>query len=307
MNKYIRWFNQNLRNIIKYIIIILSVIVGIWLVNYVVKMFNENNKDIVLSDSIKEMGDPFDRDYDTIQNEKKDSNQFETETNVIKSFLDFCNGGKVEEAYNLLTNECKEIFYPDINIFKTQYIDKNFSSNKNYDYKVWTNNTYLIEIRDDIMATGIYSDSFYTEDYYTIINDKININGYVKRILINKEYVKDRIQLLVESIDQFMDYTVCNIKIVNSSSSDIILDIKEKENGIVLVDDNDLQYNYLSQELSEDDLLIDKNQTKSLGLKFNISYRAHIKFTSIIFENITEKSELAEDQYIKWGKIRVEI
>lgn len=307
MNKYIRWFNQNLRDIIKYVIIILSVIVGIWLVNYVVKMFNENNKDIVLSDSIRESGDVYDRDYDTIQNTRKDTDQFKEETNIIKNFLDLCNEGKVEDAYNLLTDECKEVFYPDINIFKTQYIDKNFSGNKNYDYKVWTNNTYLIEIRDDIMATGIYSDSFYTEDYYTIINDKININGYVKRIVKNKEYVKDKIELVIESIDLFMDYTVCNIKIVNSNSCNIILDTKEKKDGIVLVDDNDLQYNYLSQELSEGDLLINKNQTKSLRLKFNISYRTDIKFTSIIFGNITEKSELAEDQYLKWGKIQVEI
>lgn len=307
MNKYIRWFNQNLRDIIKYVIIILSVIVGIWLVNYVVKMFNENNKDIVLSDSIRESGDVYDRDYDTIQNTRKDTDQFKEETNIIKNFLDLCNESKVEDAYNLLTDECKEVFYPDINIFKTQYIDKNFSGNKNYDYKVWTNNTYLIEIRDDIMATGIYSDSFYTEDYYTIINDKININGYVKRIVKNKEYVKDKIELVIESIDLFMDYTVCNIKIVNSNSCNIILDTKEKKDGIVLVDDNDLQYNYLSQELSEGDLLINKNQTKSLRLKFNISYRTDIKFTSIIFGNITEKSELAEDQYLKWGKIQVEI
>ena len=45
----------------------------------------------------------------------------EKEMSAIDDFISNCNSGKIAEAYSLISNECKEEMYPEINNFEEFY------------------------------------------------------------------------------------------------------------------------------------------------------------------------------------------
>ena len=58
--------------------------------------------------------------------------QYSYDINVVNKFLECCNNKNVEEAYNLLSDECKEELYPTIEYFKTNYYDIIFNIERQY-------------------------------------------------------------------------------------------------------------------------------------------------------------------------------
>ena len=101
---------------------------------------------------------------------------------IIDNFVTYCNNGEIEEAYNLLSEECKEELFPDLETFKNNYHSKIFTDYKMYNLMAWINSdncfTYKVEITEDILTTGGASE-LNIEDYYTIVKNnneyKLNI------------------------------------------------------------------------------------------------------------------------------------
>lgn len=86
-----------------------------------------------------------------IQEQKK---QIATEKEYIKKFVEYCNTGKVEEAYNMLSETCKREKYSNIQNFSEQYINKIFNIKIN-DYSIQkTNDTYKVTLTQDALVTG---------------------------------------------------------------------------------------------------------------------------------------------------------
>jgi len=120
---------------------------------------------------------------------EENSNQIEVKTSpkedienkkLVEQFLEYCKNNKIEEAYNLISNECKEEKYKTLEDFKTDYYNKIFNKKRSIEVKKQKNNSYKVTFYEDMLETGEADESTSIVDYYTIqdsvIEIKLNIN-----------------------------------------------------------------------------------------------------------------------------------
>ena len=127
----------------------------------------------------------------TAQNEiaEENSNQIEVKTSsaenkenkkLVEQFLEYCKNNKIEEAYNLISDECKEEKYKTLADFKTNYYNKIFNKKKSIAVKKQENNSYKVTFYEDMLETGKADENTSIIDYYTIqdsvVEIKLNIN-----------------------------------------------------------------------------------------------------------------------------------
>lgn len=118
----------------------------------------------------------------TYYTEIEDSNEHKK---VIQNFLEFCKNGDESSAYALLSSECKENSFKNVNDFNSKYILKNFFKNKDYSITYSTSSNgkyyYLVKISEDMLSTGKANVSIITQTFSVIQEngvDKITIEMY---------------------------------------------------------------------------------------------------------------------------------
>lgn len=231
----------------------------------------------------------------SIYNYEVTEKEIENTEKILDQFFDYCNSKKIEQAYEMLTNECKETCYPTVDIFEKNYYNNIFKGEKRiYSYRKWNINTYLVNIENDILEAGkITEDNKKKVDYITIVDDKLNISTYVGRENINKLESKDfGVSILVKSKDTFMNYEIYNLEITNNSDKNISLGSNQSSKNIYLVDSNENKYEVYNHEIAPDELNIDKNSTKRISLKFASNYIWDKKIKQIVFSEALLSSEV---------------
>ena len=118
MNKLIRLYNQNRAIFWVIVIIIALILIVLQTLNSIVKQDNEDKKSQMLQNALNQANMVQNQ---TIQNKVQADKSISTGEKVvnaksneelIKEFVKCCNEGKLEIAYNMLTDECKETLYP---------------------------------------------------------------------------------------------------------------------------------------------------------------------------------------------------
>lgn len=291
-SRLIRYINQNRKKIILIIGIIAGIIIVIQLLNaFAGKQLEKNSKADNTNTTSQNIYQP---NKTVLTNTTVEETQAKENTEIIEEFVQYCNNGEIQKAYDLLTDECKEIFYPTIDRFSSNYYKKIFNNKKIYNIQSWMSGndcyTYKIKYLDNILSTGEYSSSDTLEDYITIIKKdneiKLNINYYVKRQEINKSKEKDGVVINVIQKDIYMEYEQYTIKVTNNTDEGILLDSLETVNGIKLLGKNDVEYQAFTNELSNYDVKIPSKNTKAVNLKFSKEYNPQREVASIIFSNI---------------------
>lgn len=102
--------------------------------------------------------------------------------NTIKKFIDYCNSGKTENAYNMLTDKCKEEMYPSLQNFVDNYYTNKFSTPKNYIITKVNAYVYKVDLKESSVNTGkISEDSI--QDFIIVQDNKLNINEDIEKDL----------------------------------------------------------------------------------------------------------------------------
>lgn len=225
--------------------------------------------------------------------------QLKNDITIIDEFLNLCNNKKFEEAYKLVSTDCKNNLFTTYEIFKTTYCDKIFNTYKTYTTENWSGNTYRVKITEDPLATGKTSNDMAIQEYMTIVDEnkekKLNINNYIGRKKINAVNTQNNIKIEVLSSDTFTEYEVYNIRVTNNSDKTIYLDDGEKTSTIYVEDSNGLKYNAASGEIIYSTLKIRPGSTVEYAIKYTNTYRASRKIKKLVFANLI----LDYDKYIK--------
>jgi len=82
--------------------------------------------------------------------------QAQEERHLISSFISYANNGRIEEAYNLLSEESKEINFPTVQAFANNYHSRIFSEYRLYDIQMWimdVGTTYRVRFLPDILSS----------------------------------------------------------------------------------------------------------------------------------------------------------
>lgn len=99
---------------------------------------------------------------------------------IISNFVEFCNKGKIQEAYELLSENCKKELYPTIDKFKENYYKKIFTQTREIEIQLEDKNVYKVTFYEDILESGKIENRNSIVDYYQIeqeiLEDKLYIN-----------------------------------------------------------------------------------------------------------------------------------
>lgn len=300
--------NSNLRRMIvenRYLIIVIIVgtILFLSLMKVVNNLVKENTQqkteqeDTMNTNSITDNNETDNKQLiiGSTQNNNKANNNL-TNEKLIKDFISYCNSHEIQNAYSLLSDECKEaVFFGNIEYFKKNYVESIFTSNKILNMQKWIESyttTYRVRLSDDILSTGNIKDKANTiEDYYTICQtedgkQRLNINGYIARDNKKREKEVEGIKISILKKDIFKEYEQYEIKVENKTSNIIMLDSKEDVDTIYLIGSNDSKYNGFTYELDEIKTVIPQNTSKNITIRFNKIYSNQAVMRKMVFEDI---------------------
>ena len=210
----------------------------------------------------------------------------------VNQFVDLCNEQKIEEAYNLLSEECKEEVYPSLDSFRNNYYNAIFNGQKrNISVESWANNIYKVKFEMDALSTGVYTEENTVQDYIAVVkneNDeaKLNVNGYIGRNEVNKTQSSSNVTITALRSDSFMDYETYTYSVTNNTNKTILLDDKEDTANMYLEDENGNTYTAYIHELSDAELMITPGETKEITIKYYNKYGTTKNIKNIVFNKI---------------------
>lgn len=298
MQNLIRFYNQNRKSIWRTILIIIAILLFIRLLNYLTVKNDEkkqNSQEVANTTSTNSTSKDltYTSNKSAVKGTTIQKSKLEHAQDLLDEFFNNCNNQNLEEAYNLLTDECKEFVYPTFESFQKNYYDNVFEgTTKLYSFENWHDNTYYITIKDDILFTGKTNTSDNVKnDYITVIDDKLNIKSYVGRTKIDKENNSKNITIKIDSKDIFMDYEIYNLTIKNDSDNTICLTSAESSKDVYIQDKNDVKYGIMNNEIADSQMYIKPGSTRSLSFKFYSSYVSDRKIKKLVFKNLNLDSD----------------
>ena len=298
MNKLIRYWNQNRLMIVIIIIIIVLVIAIIRVINGLL----ENTKEVVEQEKwkIPDLSNPTESVISggEVTQEEADENSI-----VIKQFVDYCNNHLYENAYALLSQECKEELFEDIDIFTNDYVDEIFDLSKSYTLELWFSSsqgfTYrILYINDNILSSGTVDDNSNKEDYITIVEEngekKLNISNFIYKDEINKSNSNSNIEITVNNSSKYRSYETYNITIKNISNKTILLSSGNNPDDVCLIDTNEVEYNAIINEVPLVNLELIPGAQRTINIRFYKMYNTYREVEKITFKNIILDKESYE-------------
>lgn len=211
---------------------------------------------------------------------------------LIGQFVENCNNKDYEAAYNLLTEDCKNNIYPDIELFK-QYVNSVFPNKKIYNIQNFSNKDeiyiYTVNILNDILATGLNNEedeNVYSEKYVVIEENgqlKLSIRQYIGRQNLTYIYEDEYMKIKIESVDIKYDNIVYNLNITNKSENYIVYSDYSVDYEIALDTSEGLKRR--ADEVLEP-ITLDKLETKNFSVKFTIFYDEDTQIEDMLFDYI---------------------
>ena len=297
MNRKIaEWYIRNKTKIMFVIVLIIIVVIISLILNLIPKKTDETET----TGSREDKKETINNNFNTITMESADSvlsgdELTDSQINMagyIEKFTEYCNSKNINEAYNMLSNECKEAMYDTVESFTNNYYNKVFGGNvRKVSVENWSGNIYKVEFTQDFLATGVYSEGENLQDYISVIQDengegKLNINGYIGKKDINKSNENNLVSMTVLRSDTYMDYQTYTFRVTNKTSGEVKLDDRIYTDSMYLEDDKQIKYGAYSQEISDPELTLSQNETKEITIKFYNKYGTEKDIKKVVFLRI---------------------
>ena len=270
----------------KFIMVAMGVFIATIILSSLTNM-NDNNAD-------KDISNVYKPTQTIIKGSDISKEQFEEDKNLVNTFLEFCNNGKIEEAYNLVSDECKKEVYPTLEDFKKYYYNDIFDKKRECNLQAWISNSnytvYKVRYTNSMLATGTYDETNVYQDYITLNRkndtEKISIGNFIDSEECNIVAKTDEIQATVVKKRTYISDEEYEIYIKNNSDKTILLDTLETNTKIWLLADNAKFIPYFNK-LYISNLTIEPGEIKRIEIRFmkNLS-SSHtsetIQFTNVI-------------------------
>lgn len=275
INKYARILYQNINKKIYIIAIIFFGILIIW--TLISKLFGieTNNEEEPKNTSSYKPAET------VISGKDITESVYADEEALINTFVDYCNNGNTEEAYNMLSQDCKDIFFKTKEDFIQNYYNEIFSTKRECNIQSWITeknyNTYRVRLIDDIMSTGDYSNSKNYQDYITVVKDGDNQYLNVKGLMHKKELKEvekevEELKVSAVSLTTYVDYEEYTFSVKNKTDKAILMDsLKNASDTMYLELSEDKKRTCDTSGLSEIGLTIEAYTTKEISIKYNKS------------------------------------
>ena len=313
MHKLLRYYNQNR---LKIWAILLAIVLGyalLQVLNNAIANHNteENNEQETTSNNVVSYRN---ESESMVTGGRVSSTYSEQIGQVINQFFTYCVNHDSQRAYDMVSNNTKQVLYQTEELFEKNYYQNKFNGNKQFSFQSWsrTDTLYIYQVRifDNMLATGQTSDN-YIEEYVTIAVEegryKLNLNSYLGRKQISVKNEDENLSIQVVMLDRYLDYEVYTLNVQNKTDSNILLDTKRKTNSCYVVDSMGNKFEALLYENSDEDLEILPNEMKTIQIRFSDAYREGLQIKSINFTDIVNSEEYLANNEIQGNNFEVEL
>lgn len=229
--------------------------------------------------------------------------QYEEDSNLIDKFLDNCNSGDVQAAYDLLSDGCKEELYPTIETFKEYYYNIIFDKKREFNLQAWISTSkytvYKIRYTNSMLSTGTYNENDVYQDYITLNKkldtEKISIGNFIDSEECNIITKTNEIEAKVIKKKIYVEEEEYQIQIKNNTEKTILLDSLENGQTIRLIG-NEIEYNAYINKLFISNLKIDSGETKIINIRFKKKFSSSNPSKKIRFSKVIKDYELYEQK-----------
>lgn len=235
MNKIVRIWNQNRGKIIITALVVAFFFIIIRTLNSAAKKTleernNNTNNQLVVEEEIPNKS--------IVTGEKVNNQTTKTNVNIIEDFVEKCNSNDIDNAYNLLTDDCKETLFKTKEKFIENYYNLIFTESRTTKIENYKNssktNTYKVTFYGDILGTGDASAKNSKKDYITVEKEtgKLNINSLITTNDINKKTEQNGIVVTVAKQEIYIDYEIYEIKVQNNTNKEICMDTRKSTKSV---------------------------------------------------------------------------
>lgn len=267
---------------------IIFIVLFIWLIVFLVNLYLITRPEELIATNTYNPDEPI------IDYGGKVPTQDKEEVNtVLDTFLNRCKTKDYENAFNMLSEDCKNYLYNNnIEDFK-RYVDSVYTTFNDYSYTQNYSNkddVYIYDVttlNSDILATGTTGGYDTFKDKISIVTEngvkKIANQGYIKNIDVSKEIEDDYMRIKVISKDCNYDQVTYNLEITNKTDNTIVIADNKANQEITL----NLEGEYLNAEnVMTLRGVVNPGQTVELLLVFNKFFDSNREESQINFNYI---------------------
>lgn len=297
-----------IRNFFKKYGKIIFIVFLVWLLIFLFNMYLRNRpKELIATNTYNPDTPIIEYGGEIPKKERENVNE------TLDNFLNYCKNKKYENAFNMLTTDCKNYLYQNnIDVFK-QYVDNIFTKYNSYSYNQnYSNveNVYIYDVvilNSDILSTGTTGGYEKYKEKISVIeedgNKKISNQGYIDNEEVGIETEDDYIKVKIKSKDMSYTRVGYNMEITNKTDRTIVIadNLASKEvtlnyNGIYQNANNVFTANavLLPGETKEITFIFDKfYDSKKEDLEINFNYIRVIKEydEDLTFDEQKERAE----------------
>ena len=293
MIKLLRYWNQNKRKILITIAVIALIIIIIQIANSVIKRRNEKDRNEIKQGTVA--NDITKPNESIISQDKLTEKETKENSDFIEQFVSFCNQKKADDAYRLLSDDCKNELYPTKELFISNYMNQIFEETVNYELQLWytVSNCYTYRItynKGNLLQTGGQGNSGNFLDYITLLKQngeyKLNINKFIRKQILSKQGSSNGIDVTINSKCIYVDYEIYNMTIQNNTQNTILLNDGTDANNFSLIGRNNSTFSSVISELPISSLTLNPQYRKTVDIKFNKIYMTRSELEAMQMTNI---------------------
>lgn len=244
--------------------------------------------------------------------------QYEKDSNLVNTFLEYCNSKKVEEAYELLSDTCKNEAYPDIETFKINYYNTIFDIKRECNLQAWISTDeytiYKIRYSNSMLSTGTYQEGNVYQDYITLNRkeqeEKISIGNFVDSTECNIVTQTDELTIVVSTKREYISYVEYDLKVTNKTYNKILLNNLENTESIKLIATSGTKYGAYTSKLFLKDMLINSHETQKITIRFKKQFSSDNKSSKIMINGVIKDYDAYmenEDEYSDITNITIKV
>ena len=211
---------------------------------------------------------------------------------LVDTYFNYCNTKQYAQAYAMLSQECKNIYYPTLQDFK-DYVDIVFNEDKVYYMQNYSNynNVYIYRIRimENLLKTGMTgeSDVQYYEEKIALSQEadgklSLSIREFITTEPMDVVYEDEYMKVRVPQRDVFYENEVYTVEVKNKSDYILVLADGTENPEIAL------QVGDSTRTPNDDNLyvIIQPGETKTFTVNFTKFYDESDKSSGLVFNAV---------------------
>lgn len=315
VNKLFRRYNQNRKDILTIIIVIVFTYILLQVVFGLIRSNNKRKMEQLVEQYNNEQSENKNYQSNTINSTTTDDKQEVAEEKskaAIEKFVMLCNQNKIDESYSMLSDDCKKVLFMTTSIFDKNYVKKIFTEKRiaQIERSMYGTNIYKVTYNNNVLSSGATkSNKIVDYIYVEKKNDKytLSLNKFLYIKTIEKNSNDEKVNIKIIEKQTFIDYEIYTIEVNNKTSNEILLANKNNVNNISLTDGKGVIYSSYIDELATEALIVQPNGIKTINIKFNKAYNTKRKLNYMSFNIIMNYKKDMKEQDFQILRQRIEI